>query len=55
MYVQDKFEFSEGNKSLSWGGGGEVGGCYRYFLKWTIDYNRSVAGWVTQPVMYYVI
>ena len=37
------------------GGGGEVGGCYRYFLKWTIDYNRSVAGWVTQPVMYYVI
>ena len=54
MYVQDKFEFSEGNKSLSWGGGGRLGGVID-ILKWTIDYNRSVAGWVTQPVMYYVI
>ena len=33
MYVQDKFEFSEGNKSLSWGGGGgRLGGVIDIFL-----------------------
>ena len=49
MYVQDKFEFSKGNKSLSWGGGGGgVGGVLQIYFE--IDKRlKQVSCWMGDP------